>query len=98
MCVCPRRQSSTACRPPLLSVSPRRALVDEKLTVRVENLPPGLPVTIRSHHRSEDDHDWEAYGHYISNQRGAVSGGFCSATPFNFGDEIIKKHLVPFYS
>lgn len=74
--MCPCRQSSIACRPPVLSVSPRRALVDEKVTVLVENLPPGLPVTIRSLHWSEDDHYWEAYGHYISNHRGAVSGGF----------------------
>lgn len=75
--VCPCRQSSTVCRPPVLSVSPRRTLVDEKLTVLVENLRPGLPVTLRSLHRSEDDHYWEAYGHYVSNHRGAVSGGIC---------------------
>lgn len=72
----PCRQSSTACRPAVLSVSPRRALVDEKLTVLAENLRPGHPVTLRSLHHSEDDHYWEAYGHYISNHKGTVSGGF----------------------
>lgn len=96
--VCPCRQFSTACRPPVLSVSPCRALVDERLTVQVENLPPGLPVTIRSLLRSEDDHYWEAYGYYVSNHRGAVSGRFCSVTPLHFGEERIKRHLVPLCS
>lgn len=88
--VCPRRQSSTVCRPPVLSVSPRRALVDERLMVLVENLRPGLPVTLRSLHRSEDEHYWEAYGHYISNHRGAVSAGICSVALKNFGGERIN--------
>ncbi|CAG5926774.1 unnamed protein product, partial [Menidia menidia] len=59
--------------PPLLSAHPLRALVDEKLTVRVDNLRPGCPVTIRSLHHSEDQDFWEAYGHYVSDQRGSVS-------------------------
>lgn len=61
---------------PLLSVSPSRGLVDEKVTVLVENLPPGCPVTLHSLHLSEDNDYWEAFGHYVSNQRGVVSGGF----------------------
>uniref|UniRef100_A0A3Q0RWW4 Acyl-CoA thioesterase 17 n=1 Tax=Amphilophus citrinellus TaxID=61819 RepID=A0A3Q0RWW4_AMPCI len=59
--------------PPILSVTPNRALVDEKFKVLVENLPPGCPVTVRSLHRSEDEDDWEAYGHYVSDHRGIVS-------------------------
>uniref|UniRef100_I3JUE4 Acyl-CoA thioesterase 15 n=1 Tax=Oreochromis niloticus TaxID=8128 RepID=I3JUE4_ORENI len=59
--------------PPILSVTPSRALVDEKFQVLVENLPPGCPVTLRSLHRSEDEDDWEAYGHYVSDHRGVVS-------------------------
>ncbi|XP_047431803.1 peroxisomal succinyl-coenzyme A thioesterase-like isoform X2 [Mugil cephalus] len=59
--------------PPLLSVHPSRALVDEKFQVLVENLPPGCPVTVHSLHQSEDNDYWEAYGHYVSNQRGTVS-------------------------
>ncbi|XP_041833104.1 peroxisomal succinyl-coenzyme A thioesterase-like [Melanotaenia boesemani] len=59
--------------PPTVSVHPTRALVDEKFSVLVENLPPGFPVTIRSLHHSEDRDYWEAYGHYISNQNGTVS-------------------------
>uniref|UniRef100_A0A3P9HA96 Acyl-CoA thioesterase 15 n=1 Tax=Oryzias latipes TaxID=8090 RepID=A0A3P9HA96_ORYLA len=59
--------------PPLLSVHPSRALVDEKFSVLVENLPPGCPVTIRSLYQSEDKDFWEAYGHYVSNHKGTVS-------------------------
>ncbi|KAM9328191.1 peroxisomal succinyl-coenzyme A thioesterase-like isoform 2-T2 [Pholidichthys leucotaenia] len=58
---------------PILSVSPTRAMVDEKIKVLVENLPPGCPVTVRSVHQSEDKDCWEAYGHYISDHRGIVS-------------------------
>lgn len=59
--------------PPLLSVHPTRALVDEKFKVLVENLPPACPVTVHSLHHSEDKDYWEAYGHYISDHRGTVS-------------------------
>nr|XP_033470136.1 peroxisomal succinyl-coenzyme A thioesterase-like [Epinephelus lanceolatus] len=59
--------------PPILSVHPTRALVDEKFKVVVENLPPGSPVTLHSLHQSEDKHYWEAYGHYVGDHRGRVS-------------------------
>ncbi|KAK7896809.1 hypothetical protein WMY93_022134 [Mugilogobius chulae] len=57
---------------PLLSVAPTRALVDEKLQVRVENLPEGHKFTLHSLHLSEDNDYWEAFGHYISNHKGVV--------------------------
>ncbi|XP_068162721.1 bile acid-CoA:amino acid N-acyltransferase-like isoform X2 [Antennarius striatus] len=59
--------------PPVLSVVPTRALVDEKFKVLVENLAPGSPVTLHSLHQSEDQDYWEAFGHYISDHRGVVS-------------------------
>ncbi|KAM3587927.1 uncharacterized protein V6R79_017450 [Siganus canaliculatus] len=59
--------------PPLLSVHPVRALVDETLKVTVENLDPGSAVTLHSLHQSEDKDYWEAYGHYVSDHRGSVS-------------------------
>lgn len=59
---------------PIISAHPSRALVDEKIEVCVENLPPGLPVTLHSLHHSEDKDYWEAFGHYISDHRGVVSG------------------------
>ncbi|XP_077356166.1 peroxisomal succinyl-coenzyme A thioesterase-like isoform X2 [Festucalex cinctus] len=59
--------------PPILTVAPTRALLDEKLGVQVDNLPPGAPVTLRCLHQSEDKDYWEAYGHYISDATGAVS-------------------------
>lgn len=58
---------------PILSVSPCRGLVDEKLTVLAKNLPPGVPVTLHSLHLSEDNDYWEAFGHYVSDHRGLVS-------------------------
>ena len=63
--------------PPILSVCPSRALVDEKFSVVVTNLPLGCPVTIRSLHQSEDQDYWEAYGRYVSDHSGTVSGGLC---------------------
>ena len=65
--------------PPILSVLPTRALVDEKFKVLVENLPAGSPVTLHSLHHSEDKDYWEAYAHYISDHKGTVSGGFSSS-------------------
>ncbi|XP_047194600.1 peroxisomal succinyl-coenzyme A thioesterase isoform X1 [Hippoglossus stenolepis] len=59
--------------PPIISVVPTRALMDETFKVLVENLPPGSPVTVRALHHSEDRDYWEAYGHYISSPRGTVS-------------------------
>ncbi|XP_057710709.1 peroxisomal succinyl-coenzyme A thioesterase-like isoform X4 [Corythoichthys intestinalis] len=64
---------SQSAPPPILSVAPTRALVDETLRVRVDNLPPRAPVTLRCEHRSEDKDYWEAYGHYVSDAAGAVS-------------------------
>ena len=60
----------------LLSVHPSRGLVDEKVRVEVENLPPAAPVTLRCLHRSEDRDDWEAFAHYWSDPRGTVAGRF----------------------
>ncbi|TNN50972.1 hypothetical protein EYF80_038845 [Liparis tanakae] len=60
---------------PVLSVVPSRALVDEAFRVAVQNLPPSSPVTLHSLHRSEDEDLWEAFGHYVSDSRGTVSGG-----------------------
>lgn len=78
--LCLHRETSVMSQPapPIVSVSPSRALVDEKFSVVVENLPPGCPVTIHSLHQSEIKDYWEAYGHYISDHSGTVSGGLCS--------------------
>ncbi|XP_040029905.2 bile acid-CoA:amino acid N-acyltransferase [Gasterosteus aculeatus] len=59
--------------PPVLSVVPSRALVDETFRVTVQNLPPGSAVTLHSLHRSDDEDMWEAFGHYVSDQGGSVS-------------------------
>ncbi|KAM3588094.1 uncharacterized protein V6R79_021154 [Siganus canaliculatus] len=76
--------------PPLLSVHPVRALVDELLTVTVENLDPGSAVTLHSLHQSEDKDYWEAYGHYVSDHRGSVS----VSEDFSFGGTYTGKESM----
>lgn len=56
-----------------LSVQPSRALVDEKFQIMVQKAVPGSQLTIRSHHHSEDKHDWEAFGHYVCDSTGALN-------------------------
>ncbi|XP_070848319.1 peroxisomal succinyl-coenzyme A thioesterase-like isoform X1 [Chaetodon trifascialis] len=76
--------------PPIVSVVPSRALVDEKIKVLVENLPPGSPVTLHSLHHSEDRDYWEAYGHYVSDHRGTVS----VAKDLSFGGTYTGKEAM----
>lgn len=59
---------------PLLSVQPSRAQVDEKVQIVVMNLLPNQKVTLHSLHQSEDKDFWEAFGHYISDEYGTVTG------------------------
>lgn len=59
---------------PVLSVQPTRALVDEKFQIVVRNLLPKQQVTLYSLHQSEDEDYWEAFGHYISDDNGGVTG------------------------
>ncbi|XP_031714817.1 peroxisomal succinyl-coenzyme A thioesterase-like [Anarrhichthys ocellatus] len=76
--------------PPVVSVVPSRALVDETFKVAVRNLPPGSPVTLHSLHLSEDEDFWEAFGHYISDHRGTVS----LAEDFSFGGTYTGKEAM----
>lgn len=59
---------------PVLTVKPWRALFDEKFDVVVGNLPPTQEVTLHSLHQSEDTDYWEAFGHYVSDAQGRVTG------------------------
>ncbi|XP_068573552.1 peroxisomal succinyl-coenzyme A thioesterase-like [Cebidichthys violaceus] len=76
--------------PPVVSVVPSRALLDETIKVAVQNLPPGSPVTVHSLHHSEDKDFWEAFGHYISDHRGTVS----LADDFSFGGTYTGKEAM----
>ncbi|XP_034019149.1 peroxisomal succinyl-coenzyme A thioesterase-like isoform X3 [Thalassophryne amazonica] len=76
--------------PPILSVVPSRALVDETFKVQVKNLPAGLPVTLHSLYRSEQKDDWEAYGHYVSDHTGTVS----VPDDFSFGGTYTGKEAM----
>ncbi|XP_050963261.1 acyl-coenzyme A amino acid N-acyltransferase 1-like [Labeo rohita] len=55
-------------------LKPIRGLVDEKFQIIVMNLPPNQKVTLHSLHQSEDKDFWEAFGHYISDEHGSVTG------------------------
>ncbi|KAK1790569.1 hypothetical protein P4O66_014450 [Electrophorus voltai] len=59
---------------PLLSIKPTRGLVDEKIQIVVRNLRPKQDVTLHSVHQSEDKDFWEAFGHYVSDDNGTVTG------------------------
>ncbi|XP_054631855.1 peroxisomal succinyl-coenzyme A thioesterase-like isoform X2 [Dunckerocampus dactyliophorus] len=56
-----------------LSVHPCRGLVDEKFVVVVQNVPPGIQLTVHAFHRCEDGHGWEAFAHYVSDASGSVN-------------------------
>ncbi|XP_063053093.1 acyl-CoA thioesterase 19 [Engraulis encrasicolus] len=57
---------------PLIVVRPYRSSVDDKLVVLVEKLPPRLEVTLHALLHSEDGDFWEAFGHYVSDDKGCV--------------------------
>lgn len=63
---------------PLLSVQPSRGLVDEKFQIVIMNLLPNQEVTIYCLHQSEDKDFWQAFGHYISDEDGIVTGAWDS--------------------
>ncbi|XP_034033243.1 peroxisomal succinyl-coenzyme A thioesterase-like [Thalassophryne amazonica] len=56
-----------------LSVQPSRVLVDEKLSILVQNLCPGSKVTLHALHQCEGGHNWEAFAHYVSDATGSIS-------------------------
>lgn len=58
----------------LMSVQPSRGLVDERFQIVIENLLPNQAVTLHALHQSEDKDFWEAFGHYISDEHGTVTG------------------------
>lgn len=63
-----------------LSVRPSRGLMDEKFVVLVQNVPPGFQLTVHAHHKCEDGHSWEAFGHYTSDASGTVDGTWFNAS------------------
>ncbi|XP_078139150.1 acyl-coenzyme A thioesterase 1-like [Centroberyx gerrardi] len=56
----------------LLSVRPCRALVDERVSVLLQNAARAQQLTVRTLLHSEDGDDWEAFGHYVADAAGAV--------------------------
>lgn len=70
----PSSRMVASCACPSLSVKPTRGLVDEKLQVVVTNLNPNQEVTLHCLHHSEDKDFWEAFGHYVSDEQGTLTG------------------------
>lgn len=65
---------SSNCRPaPLLTISPTRSLIDEKITVEGRYLPPLCHVTMCAHLHSEDGDLWQALSHYNTDRSGVVN-------------------------
>lgn len=57
-----------------MSARPSRGLMDEKMTILVQNAPPGLQLTVHGLHQCEDGHSWEAFGYYAADALGNVDG------------------------
>ncbi|XP_039625751.1 peroxisomal succinyl-coenzyme A thioesterase-like isoform X3 [Polypterus senegalus] len=60
-------------RTPRVWARPTRALMDEPFQLEVACLPPHCPVTLRSTLYSEGNDLWEAFSHYVSDERGRVN-------------------------
>ncbi|XP_041638629.1 bile acid-CoA:amino acid N-acyltransferase-like isoform X2 [Cheilinus undulatus] len=58
---------------PLLTASPVRALIDEKISIEGRFLPPHCPVTVRAQMHCEDGDLWESFAHYNTNADGTVN-------------------------
>ncbi|XP_034033242.1 acyl-coenzyme A thioesterase 1-like [Thalassophryne amazonica] len=56
-----------------LSVQPSRVLVDEKLSILVQNLCPDSRVTLHALYQCEGGHNWEAFAHYVSDATGSIN-------------------------
>ncbi|XP_068458612.1 peroxisomal succinyl-coenzyme A thioesterase-like [Clinocottus analis] len=56
-----------------LSVQPSRGLMDEKFSVSVQNVLPGLPLTVHAFYKCEGGYSWEAFAHYTANATGTVN-------------------------
>ncbi|MGH8403788.1 MAG: acyl-CoA thioesterase/BAAT N-terminal domain-containing protein, partial [Gammaproteobacteria bacterium] len=55
-----------------LSASPTSALVDEPVTIRVSNLRPGEPVTLRASMSDNQNRTWSAEATFVANDKGVV--------------------------
>ncbi|KAJ4927364.1 hypothetical protein JOQ06_015097 [Pogonophryne albipinna] len=65
---------TSSCRPaPLLTASPVRALIDDKISIRGHFLPPRCPVTVCAQMQSDDGDLWEAFAHFNTNLDGTVN-------------------------
>ncbi|KAM9860076.1 peroxisomal succinyl-coenzyme A thioesterase-like [Aulostomus maculatus] len=57
---------------PVLTATPARALIDERISIRGGFLPPHSPVTVCAQMQSDDGDLWEAFAHYKTNADGTV--------------------------
>lgn len=77
---------------PVIIANPVKAVVDEKIEIRVENLQPNQPVTLHSLLKTDYGDLWESFAHYVSNSDGTVQvmndtslgGSYTGCEPMGF--------------
>lgn len=73
---------------------PSRGVMDEKMSILVQNAPPGLQVTVHGLHRCEEEHRWEAFGYYVADALGNID-----AMSLNSSWEVVHlSHIKIFVS
>lgn len=60
---------------PLIEITPRRALVDEKVTIRFLGFKPNESVTLVAEMRDHLDRPWQSYATYKTDDRGVLDIG-----------------------
>src|SRR4051794_13813204 len=58
-----------------IDVEPARALVDERISVRLSGFEPGSQVTVRARTPDDQGRTWESSATFVADQDGAVDVG-----------------------
>ena len=66
------RDPSPAAATPTIEVTPRAALADEPLRIRLFGLPPRRPVTVRASMPGGPGHRWQSHATFEADGRGIV--------------------------
>lgn len=67
-----QRSLHTGHTSPVIVANPLRALSDDLVDIRVENLQPNQPVTLHAMLMTEQNKLFESFAHYVSNKDGSV--------------------------
>ena len=74
---------------PHLDITPRRSLIDEKVSIRLSSLKPNLRITVRARMKDDSDRTWESHADFLADKHGSVkldsqrplSGTYTEADP-----------------